>query len=214
MGFVLASAATFFLNASFEELLMSGISRSKVRHTILCKHCGTDFTVPEYRKDTAQYCSRSCMALAARSQITANCLECGNVFSHISSRANKAKYCGPECYHKAMHKKGSVQYNCVHCGIAFLDSPSTKRKYCSKACVNKAHKSEWKPDFTTVRKNMLARGMLTKCVRCGYAEHPEILGVHHKDRNRKNNDLGNLEVLCPNCHSLEHNRHTPHGFME
>lgn len=193
---------------------MSGISRSRVRHTISCKHCGTDFTVPEYRKDTAQYCSRSCMALAARSQIRANCLECGSVFSHISSRANKAKYCGPECYHKAMHRKGSVQYKCVHCGTAFLDSPSTKRKYCSKACVNKAHKSEWKPDFTTVRKNMMVRGMLTECVRCGYAEHPEILGVHHKDRNRKNNDLSNLEVLCPNCHSLEHNRHTPHGFIE
>lgn len=193
---------------------MSGTTRSRIRYSIVCKHCQTKFTVPEYRKDTAQYCGRKCMALAARTQAESTCVECGDLFTHISSRANKAKYCSPQCYHKAMHKKGSVQYKCVHCGIAFLDSPSTKRKYCSRACVNKANKADWKPEFTTVRKKMLARGMLTKCVRCGYDKHPEILGVHHKDRNRKNNDLSNLEVLCPNCHSLEHSRHTPHGFTE
>lgn len=193
---------------------MSGMVRSRIRHEKTCKHCQIVFTVPEYRKDTALFCSRKCMALHARQQVAANCAECGAVFYHISSRANKAKYCSPQCYHKAMHKKGTVQYSCAHCGVAFMDSPSTKRKYCSKACVNKTRKSEWKPDFSTVRKNMLVRGMLTKCTRCGYAEHPEILGVHHKDRNRKNNALANLEVLCPNCHSIEHGKHTPHGFNE
>jgi predicted HNH restriction endonuclease len=30
------------------------------------------------------------------------------------------------------------------------------------------------------------------------------LNVHHKDWNHENNDLGNLELLCPNCHSEEH----------
>lgn len=193
---------------------MSGISRSRVRYTIVCKHCGTNFTVPEYRKDTAQYCGRKCMALDARQQVTSDCSECGKQFTHISSRANKAKYCSPQCYHKAMHKKGTVIYKCAHCETEFLDSPSTNRKYCSKTCVNKAQKSKWVPSFSTVRKNMAARGMLVSCCRCGYAEHPEILGVHHKDRNRKNNDLSNLEVLCPNCHSLEHSKHVNHGFTE
>ena len=28
------------------------------------------------------------------------------------------------------------------------------------------------------------------------------LELHHKDGNRYNNDLENLEILCPNCHSL------------
>lgn len=31
-----------------------------------------------------------------------------------------------------------------------------------------------------------------------------ILKVHHKDRNRKNSLPDNLEILCPNCHDLEH----------
>jgi 5-methylcytosine-specific restriction endonuclease McrA len=42
------------------------------------------------------------------------------------------------------------------------------------------------------------------CNRCGYQEHPEILQAHHIDHNRSNNDIKNLEMLCPNCHALEH----------
>ena len=61
---------------------------------------------------------------------------------------------------------------------------------------------------------MLSRGLLNKCERCGFDKSPQILGVHHKDRNRKNNEMINLEVLCPNCHSMEHMKHTPHGFKK
>jgi hypothetical protein len=43
-----------------------------------------------------------------------------------------------------------------------------------------------------------------KCERCGYDKHPEILEVHHKDRNRSNGNPNNLELLCPNCHTEEH----------
>lgn len=39
------------------------------------------------------------------------------------------------------------------------------------------------------------------CNRCGF---DKIVVVHHKDRNRSNNHIDNLEVLCPNCHALEH----------
>lgn len=191
---------------------MSGMKRSRDRVIKKCKHCNTEFSVANYRKETAIFCNRSCMALNSRQQITANCAECGVEFNHISSRANKAKYCNPDCYHKAMSKKGKTQYSCVHCGIGFLGALSQKRKFCSKSCVNKAFKEIWKPDFSTVRKSMLLRGMLLKCVRCGFDAEPKILGVHHKDRNRKNNTLENLEVLCPNCHSLEHAKHTPHSF--
>ena len=41
------------------------------------------------------------------------------------------------------------------------------------------------------------------CKKCGYNKQ-EILQVHHKDKNRLNNDLGNLELICPNCHFEEH----------
>ncbi len=48
---------------------------------------------------------------------------------------------------------------------------------------------------------LLERGR--KCEKCGYAKY-EILQVHHKDRSRGNNNLDNLELLCPNCHFEEH----------
>jgi Zn finger protein HypA/HybF involved in hydrogenase expression len=48
--------------------------------------------------------------------------------------------------------------------------------------------------------------LLKECNRCNYKEVIEVLQVHHRDRNRNNNDLKNLEVLCPTCHAAEHFR--------
>jgi predicted HNH restriction endonuclease len=31
------------------------------------------------------------------------------------------------------------------------------------------------------------------------------LEIHHKDGNNSNNELSNLEIICPNCHSLTEN---------
>ena len=194
--------------------MTKGMTRSRVRYEKHCKHCSTAFSVPEYRKNTAAYCSRRCTALASRQQMESTCAVCSAKFTHIASRANKAKYCSPACYGKAMSQKGTAQYECAHCGVTFLDAPSHKRKYCSRQCVNKAKKEFWSPAFTTVRKAMVRRGAVKKCERCGYDAHPEILGVHHKDRNNRNNAPNNLEVLCPICHSLEHRKHIAHGSKE
>ena len=190
---------------------MSGIKRSRVKIEKYCRQCNTQFFVPNYRKNIAVYCSRNCQALASREKIITTCVTCGNEFTHISSRANKAKYCSRSCYHKGQKGKGSIEYTCQHCDKKFLGSPSHKRKFCSRACVNKSNKSVWNPSFITARKAMASREMIMKCNRCGYSDCPEILGVHHRDRNRKNNNLENLEVLCPNCHSLEHRKHIAHG---
>lgn len=43
-----------------------------------------------------------------------------------------------------------------------------------------------------------------KCLLCGYDKFPQILEVHHKDRDRTNNELSNLELLCPTCHEVHH----------
>ena len=43
-----------------------------------------------------------------------------------------------------------------------------------------------------------------KCECCGISEwlgQPINLEIHHVDGNRSNNDLSNLQLLCPNCHS-------------
>ena len=85
------------------------------------------------------------------------------------------------------------------------------KKTCSRSCANKnrtgVHYKIGSPkdkvkDQRALKLRLLAtRG--ERCERCGY-DKKEILNVHHKDWNHGNNDLGNLELLCPNCHSEEH----------
>src|SRR4030095_1329114 len=43
-----------------------------------------------------------------------------------------------------------------------------------------------------------------QCQKCGHDGSESRLGIHHKDRNKKNQDQDNLEVLCHRCHMLEH----------
>lgn len=46
-----------------------------------------------------------------------------------------------------------------------------------------------------------------KCCNCGLGEwlDEEIpLELHHKDNNHHNNNLDNLTILCPNCHTITH----------
>lgn len=45
-----------------------------------------------------------------------------------------------------------------------------------------------------------------KCEICGVTYWQGVhlpLELHHKDRNHFNNDLNNLQILCPNCHSIQ-----------
>lgn len=47
-----------------------------------------------------------------------------------------------------------------------------------------------------------------KCDRCNLTEwlgQPISLEIHHIDGNRCNNNLDNLQILCPNCHALTNN---------
>jgi len=206
IGRVLASVLIFLSNA----FLLADLTRGIMAHLLLCQQCGEEVVVPQYRVATFKFCSRRCMALSSRMKSTTVCHVCAKPFEHISSRANKAKYCSALCYHKAMHLRGSVVCNCKHCGKEFRASPSEKRIYCSRACVNKVRKELWNPAFSTVRKSLVSRNEVKECQRCGFNSHPAILGVHHKDRNHRNNARDNLEVLCPNCHSIEHDKNIAH----
>ena len=60
--------------------------------------------------------------------------------------------------------------------------------------------------ITSYRKRAL-ENFPHKCNQCGIDNY-KVLLVHHKDGNRKNNDLKNLEILCLNCHALRHNFNT------
>lgn len=59
---------------------------------------------------------------------------------------------------------------------------------------------------TMIRALIALRGH--RCENCGleqWMDNPIVLEVHHKDGDRLNNELDNLQLLCPNCHSITFN---------
>lgn len=56
-------------------------------------------------------------------------------------------------------------------------------------------------------RNYLISQANSSCEVCGWNKknlitNKSTLEIHHKDGNYKNNKINNLQVLCPNCHSL------------
>lgn len=50
------------------------------------------------------------------------------------------------------------------------------------------------------------RGRQCECCKLTtWLNEPITLELHHKDGDKLNNDLDNLQLLCPNCHSLTEN---------
>ena len=44
-----------------------------------------------------------------------------------------------------------------------------------------------------------------RCAREFTRKNVQLLEVHHRDGDRTNNALANIELLCPNCHALTGN---------
>ncbi len=157
-----------------------------------------------------------------------NCIHCQSEFQALTKEFKRSgtKYCSLKC--SSDHRKGTKQikeHNCTcsTCSKTFYRSSSKQKisksgyMFCSRTCKEKAQSFN-NPDhikaimpshyhgnsFISHRKVFKSTIKELKCEECGYDKHPEILQVHHKDRNRKNNSLDNFQLLCPNCHSEEH----------
>lgn len=179
----------------------------------ICEHCGKPYTVAPYRIGKTKYCSRKCLATAKLIRMTFKCEYCKKKFVTDALRAKPPKYCSKKCKYEGLKGRGHVTFRCRHCHKTFRDAPSRERKYCSTACNHKSSIAKWNPsDHTTVRDGLKRRGRIVRCERCGYDKVPSILGIHHIDRDRSNNTMPNLQILCPNCHSEEHGRHITHGL--
>lgn len=98
---------------------------------------------------------------------------------------------------------------CIVCNKPIL--AQFHKKTCSRSCANinrtgikytgRAPKDKVKSQRALKVRLIAARGKV--CERCGYDRY-KILQVHHKNRDRNNNKLDNLELICPNCHCIEH----------
>ena len=132
--------------------------------------------------------------------------------------ANKGwgKYCSKRC-------QGRAQYNgrwvkCNYCDKKIYRTPKDFKRsrsgkfFCSVAChcswENKHKRSginapNWIDGQTVYKRILIRSGRVKKCSSCGTCDS-RVLVVHHRDRNRHNSKIENLEWLCMNCHYLEH----------
>jgi len=137
-----------------------------------------------------------------------NCVICKKpVYKRpIEIKRNNGKlYCSMACYGISCRKEKP----CVICGRLIL--AGLNRKTCSRSCANKhrtgirykMNRPKDKVKHYKALKTRLLKIRGNVCERCGYNIF-EILQVHHKNRDKSNNNFENLELVCPNCHFEEH----------
>ena len=145
-----------------------------------CKYCNSPFSYGDTRK---MFCNHSCaskfnngLLYPDSSQNLKNklCLQCGEL--------TKSKYCS------------------LICGIKYRKQDTINRWLSGEILTIK----EVVP--STIRQYLFEKSE-NKCSRCGWNEINPItnkvpLTIDHIDGNASNHSPDNLQVLCPNCHSL------------
>ena len=125
-----------------------------------------------------------------------------------------------ETFNRGTAKKGI----CKNCGKEFILYQGSNGYYCCHECQMEHQYKEWLKDWKNGKEDGLSGGFALskrirrylfdkydcKCQLCGWGEVNEYTGlvplqVHHLDGNCLNNSENNLQLLCPNCHSLTEN---------
>ena len=147
---------------------------------------------------------------------TKACLNCSNVFTSLISKNRRfcSQSCGAQFNNRKFPKRANISKlkNCLHCGQP-LNLHQTK--FCSHNCNFKYNQndifSKIESGDTTLYEKQYKKYLIhkhgNKCMKCGWHEVNPTTGIvpiqlEHKDGNSTNHNLNNLELLCPNCHSL------------
>lgn len=146
-----------------------------------------------------------------------NCVVCNTPFYRRPSKAHITQCCSHVCRVKRFFPKIPNQ-TCHHCGKVFYRPKShtiskSGLQFCSRLCKDTAQSvdgncPEIRPqhygDGGYYYRERALKHYSHQCSRCGYSRDVRVLEVHHKDKDRTNNVLSNLEVLCPTCHVEHH----------
>lgn len=163
--------------------------------------------------------------------IIKDCLNCERKFSALTSEVNRgnAKFCSRACSYiynaKEKIKKNEAKkipnISCTYCNKLFfipskrIKASKTQTFFCCRnhkdlalrkeSNINLALPTHYKQDYISDYRLVYLRAKkIICCENCGYSKYIEVLEVHHKDRDRTNNNLENLIALCPTCHVEEH----------
>lgn len=128
-----------------------------------------------------------------------------DILQWISEHRSKAYMCQQlHCKQDTLNsylKKMNIEYNGNQGSVGYKPHDSgyiPLEQYLQKStCIR----------FHSVREKMIREGYKQDaCELCGLSEWQGkklTLEVHHKDGNHYNNTLDNLQLLCPNCHSIQ-----------
>jgi len=153
-----------------------------------------------------------------RNMIEKKCLICGKIIRIKKSHANKGwgKYCSIMCRSKG--QRIGTWVKCSSCNKLIYRRPvdfkrsGSKKFFCSVSChcswENHNNRSgyaapNWINGQTAYRKLLAQHIAPIKCAQCGIKDN-RVLVVHHRDGDRTNNKVENLEWLCRNCHCIVH----------
>lgn len=203
--------------------MSNGCNYKPKKHEYVCIVCGKTFFSTHKGK---KFCSASCFGQKMK-RPDRKCETCGKMFY---PKRNTTKFCSNECAWKA--KTNRIQCNCDNCGKELNLIPALMKKkhhFCDKKC---------KGEYTTKTKTGVLRNDGI-CEHSGYTfiyqskkhyrgQHrlvmEQYLGrplrsdeiVHHKDGNKRNNDISNLEIVTRAEHINIHRTelHKARGIAE
>ena len=172
------------------------------------------------KKSKQVFCSVACRFFKT-SRVSISCTLCGKTFSRPVSKTKKRKnYCSKECKDEACRKRRV----CLFCGLDTRRKNGRTGKFCNGKCMSEYRYKEYIAKWLSgqvdgnyhgsydvqvaapVRRYMMELSGC-KCSKCGWSEVNQSTGkiplhINHIDGNSNNTRKENLEVLCPNCHSL------------
>ena len=149
------------------------------------------------------------------------CEYCDKIFDkeikkiNWSTKKGWRTYCSKKC--QDLDKITSEIINCAICGKkttkvqAEIKRSKSGKLFCSKHCATIFNNTMYKsginhPNYKNGDKSYRDLAFALKEVKCEMCDYcnKDILQVHHKDKNRKNNAIDNLEILCPTHHWEKH----------
>jgi hypothetical protein len=190
-----------------------------------CKYCGKEFEkcgslgAHVLCMHNVEFRRKQRLPRRLREVITRQCAVCGCKFSYekiVGSKKGDRKCCSVSCAARRYPTNVNV---CLCCG----KNIDRHLKFCSLKCCYEYKRQEYikkwlkgevsgntKDDLSNHVRKYLFEINNNKCEKCGWNEVNKLTGlvpleIHHKDGNSGNSKRENVELLCPNCHSLTFN---------
>ena len=142
-------------------------------------------------------------------------------YINLAFKRNKPLFCNLQCFN--LHRIKETNVACGNCNKSIYKKPAELKRsqsgksFCSRTCATISRNKErlgekhplWKDGHSMYRINGIkAHGNMCtnpscEIIKAGIFIPIKLLDVHHKDGNRQNNDIINLQVLCVWCHAKE-----------